>query len=120
MDCQEDNNANGDQHQRMLRLFADGRIEPIDEFLHPSCRLEWRGGFKYTTQTLAIGTKGLDMVRYFFVMPAMLLVPAAVFEKNAVELLDVVFGNRYGLETLENHVHRIGVAGHFLLVAACE
>jgi hypothetical protein len=48
----------------------------------------------------------------------MLLIFAAVFEKHAVELLDVVFRDRYGLETLENHVHGIGVAGDFLLLPA--
>ena len=36
--------------------------------------------------------------------------PCCRFEKNAVELFDVVFHDRYGLETLENHVHCIGVA----------
>ena len=50
----------------------------------------------------------------------MLLIFAAVFEKNTVELLDMVFGDRDGLETLGDHVHRIGVACDFLLVAACE
>src|SRR5215472_8394785 len=119
MDGQEHHNENPNQYQRMLRFFADRLIEPIDEFLHPAGRLERRCRFKHNTQTLAIWTKGLDMVRHFFVVSAMLLILAAVFEKNAVELLDVV-GDGYGLETLENHVHRIGVASDFLLVPARE
>src|SRR5215469_1814242 len=104
----------------MVRFLGDRLIEPIDEFLHPTWRFEWRGGIKYNAQTFAIGTKSLDMVRHFLVVPAMLLILAAVFEKNSMQLLDVVFCDRYGLETLENHIHCIGIAGHFLLVAACE
>jgi len=50
----------------------------------------------------------------------MLLIFAAVFEKNTVELLDMVFRDLYELETLEDHIHRIGVASYFLLVSACE
>lgn len=60
------------------------------------------------------------MVRHFLVMSPMLLILAAVFEKNAVKLLDMVFSDRYGLETLEDHVHGVGVAGYFLLIAAGE
>src|SRR5215470_575598 len=120
MDCQEHYNENPNQYQWMLRFFADGCIEPVDEFLHPAGGFERRSRFEHNTQTLAVGTEGLDVVRHFFVMPAMLLILAAVFEKNAVKLFDMVFGDRYGLKTLENHVHRIGVACDFLLVAACE
>ena len=118
MDSQEYDNEDPNQYQRMLRFFADRLIEPIEEFFHPPRRFEWRGRFKHNAHTLAVGTKGLDMVRHFLVVTAMLLFHAAVFEKNAVKLLDMVFRDRYGLETLENHVHRIGVAGDFLLVAA--
>jgi len=57
MDCQEHHNENPNQYQRMLRFFADGRIEPIDEFLHPAWRLEWRRRFEYNAQTLASGPK---------------------------------------------------------------
>jgi hypothetical protein len=120
MDRQEHHDENPNQYQWMLRFFANRVVEPIDEFLHPSGRFERCGRFKHNTQTLAIATKGLDVVRHFFVMPAMLLVLAAVFEKNTLKLLDVVFVDRYGVKTLENHVHRIGIAGDFLLVAACE
>jgi hypothetical protein len=120
MDSQEHHNEDPNQHQRMVGFFTDRLVEPIDEFLHPLRRFEWRGGFKHNPQTLTIRAKGLDMVRYFLVVPAMLLILAAVFEKNTVKLLDVVFGDRFGLETLENHVHRIGVASHFLLVPARE
>jgi hypothetical protein len=49
-----------------------------------------------------------EVVVVLLVLTTMLLILAAVFEKNAVKLFDVVFGDRYGLETLENHVHRIG------------
>jgi len=43
----------------------------------------------------------------------MLLVLAVVFEKDTVKLLDGIFCDRYGLETLEDHAHRIGISGHF-------
>ena len=120
MDGEEYHNKTPNQYQPMLRFFADRLIEPIDEFLHPPWCFEWRGRFKHNAQTLAIWTKGLDMVRNFLVVTSMLLILAAVFEKNSLELLDVVFRDRDGLETLENHIHRIGVAGDFLLVAAGE
>src|SRR5262250_1324661 len=104
MDRQEHHNENPNQYQRMLRFSADRLIEPIDKFLHPAGRFEWCGGFKHDTQTLTVGTKGLDVVRHFLVVPAMFLILVAVFEKNTVKLLDVVFRDRHGLETLENHL----------------
>src|SRR5215469_14314141 len=120
MDGQEHHNENPNQYQGMLRFFANRLIEPINEFLHPAWRLEWRRRFEHDAQTFAIRAKGFYMVRHFLVVTAMFLILAAVFEKNAVELLDVVFGDRYGFETLENHVHRVGVACDLLLIAASK
>ena len=78
------------------------------------------GRSKHNAQTLAIRTKGLDMVRHFLVVPTMLLIFAAVFEKNAMESLDVILGDRDGLKTLEDQVHRFGVVGDFLFVGTRE
>src|ERR1700756_1440242 len=102
MDGQEHHNENPNQYQRMLGFFTDRLIEPVDEFLHPAWRLEWCRRFENNAPTLAIRTKCLDMAWHFLVVPAMFLILTAVFEKNAVKLLDVVFGDRYGLEALEN------------------
>jgi hypothetical protein len=88
MDGQKHHNENPNQYQRMVRFFADRLIEPIEEFLHPAWRFEWRRGPKSNAQTLAVGTKGLDMVRQFLVVPAMLLILAAVFENTAVKLAE--------------------------------
>src|SRR5215469_4013144 len=120
MDGQEHHNENRNQYQRMLRFFADRLIEPVDEFLHPAGSFEWRGSLKHDAQTLAIGTKGFAMIRNLLVVTTMLLILAAVFEKNAVTLFDMVIRDCYRLEALKNHVHRIGVACDFLLIAACK
>ena len=60
------------------------------------------------------------MIRHFLVFATMILILGAVFEENAVELLDVVFGRSDGLVPLENHLHCVGVTGDFLLITAGE
>ena len=44
----------------------------------------------------------------------------AVGEQHAVQLPDVVLGGGDGLIAVEDHVHRVGIARHFLLVTAGE
>jgi hypothetical protein len=50
------------------------------------------------------------MMRVFF----------AVFKQIAMQLLDVVFGERDLSPGLEEQFHRFGVTGNFLLVSRCE
>jgi len=95
--------------------------QSTSSFLPPSGRFKRRGGFKYhTPRLLPSGPKSLDVVRYLLVVAAMILILAAVFEEDAVQLLEVVFRRRNGFEALESHFHRIGVTCHFLVIAACE
>src|ERR1700681_2803115 len=79
------------------------------EFLHSSWRLKSRSRLKHNAQHLAIGTTAFHVGWHFLVMAPMVPILAAVFEKNAVELLDVVFRERDGLETLKDHAHLIGI-----------
>jgi hypothetical protein len=58
------------------------------------------------------------MVRHRLVFAAMILVPGAVLEEHAMQLLDVIFSGSDGLVSLENHVDRVGIARHFLFVTA--
>lgn len=53
-------------------------------------------------------------------MPPVVLVLFAVFQGGRLELLDVIFRGSNGLETPEDHVHRIGIARHFLFITAGE
>ena len=64
--------------------------------------------------------KGADMVRGCLVTATVALVFCAVGEQVAVQLPDMVFGERDVLPVLENGFHRVGVTGHFLLVARTE
>ena len=115
---QEYDNEDPNQYQGVVAFLLHRPIEPIGEVLHPSRRFKRRGSLKDHTQALAIGSKGLDVVRHLFVMAAMILVLGTVLEQHTVQLLDVIFGRGDGLVTLENHVHCVGITCHFLLVAA--
>src|SRR5580698_5946352 len=101
----------------MLAFLLYGLIEPLDEILHPSCRFKRCGGLKHHTQTLAVRSECLDMVRHFLVVPAMLFILGAVFQEHAVQLLDVIFSQRDSVMTIEDHFHRVCVTRYFLLVA---
>src|SRR5579863_1686542 len=102
----------------MLSFLLDGPVEPVHEFLHPAGRFKRRGGLKDHADAFAVGSEGLDMVGHLFVLAAMVLVLGAVLKEYAVQLLDVVFRGGDGLVAVEDHVHRVGIARHFLLVAA--
>ena len=115
---EEYDNKNPNQYQGMVRFFADGLIEPLDQFFHPSGRFKWRGGLKYHAQALAVRSEGLDVVGYLLILSAMVLILGTVFEQHAVQLLNVVFSGGDDFVALENHVHCIGIARNFLLVAA--
>jgi hypothetical protein len=93
-------------------------IEPIDDFFHPAGRFKGRGGLKYHALALAVRSEGLDVVGYLLVLSAMVLILGTVFEQHAVQLLDVIFSGGDDYIALENHVHCIGIACNFLLVAA--
>ena len=67
-----------------------------------------------------VWSKGLDIVGNPLVIPAMILILCAVFQQHAMQLLDVVLGNRNGLKAAEDHVHRVGIARNFLFIAAPE
>src|SRR5713101_4630907 len=120
MDSEECHDKNAYQYQRMVSFFANRPIEPTNQFLHPTGRFKRRGGFKYHTQALAIRTKSLYVVRHPLVVAAVVLVLAAVFEEDAVELLYVIFHRCTRLEALKDHVPRIGIARNFLFVTAGE
>lgn len=60
------------------------------------------------------------LVCYRLLFAAMILIFGAVLEQYAVQLLDVIFGRSCAIKALENHVHRVGTARHFLLVTAGE
>jgi hypothetical protein len=120
MNCQKYDDKNPNQYQRMLRFFLDGLIEPLDQFRYPAWCFKGCRRLEDYAYNLAVWFFGLDMVRYFLVVAAVLLIFGAVLEQHSVELLDVVFRGRNGREALKNHVHRIGIARHFLLVTTCK
>jgi hypothetical protein len=91
----------------------------LPSFLHPGVS-KGVAASNTTPRLLPSGPKSLDVVRYLLVVAAMILILAAVFEEDAVQLLEVVFRRRNGFEALESHFHRIGVTCHFLVIAACE
>ena len=58
-----------------------------------------------------------NVVRLGLVIAAMMRVFFAVLEQIAMQLLDVVFGERDLSPRLEEQLHRFGVTGDFLLVS---
>ena len=58
-----------------------------------------------------------NVVRYLLVLSTMTLVPRRVFQQDAMQLLDVIFGKRDVGPALEDQFHAHGVARDLLLVA---
>ena len=98
--------------------LLDRLIEPLDYFLHPSGRFKRCCGLKYHAQAFAVWSEGLDMVSHLLILATMILILGAVLEEHAVQLLDVIFDGRDSFIAIEDHIHHVGIASHFLLVAA--
>ena len=50
----------------------------------------------------------------------MILILRAVLEQHTVQLLNVIFSRGDGLVTIDDHVHSVGIARHFLLIPASK
>jgi len=72
------------------------------------------------TETFAVRPNGLDVIRQGLVLATMTLVFIRVFQKVAVELLDMIFRQVDDIPTRKNHLHDLGVTGNFLFVPRCE
>ena len=104
----------------MQGFLFDGPVEPIHQFPHPSRSFKRRRGLEHHSKAFAVWPKSLHIIGDLLVLPTMILILSAVFQENTVQLLDVVLGRRDRFKAAEDHVHRIGIASHFLLVAAGE
>src|ERR1700677_5011566 len=120
MDREDHHNEDSNQDQRVMTLLFHCTVKPIDKVLHPSWRFKRRRRLKDNAQTLTVRFERLDVVRDRLVLSTMVLILGAVFEEDAVELLHVILGRSNSFISLENHVHRVGIARDFLLVAACK
>src|SRR5665213_166070 len=118
MDREKHHNEDSNQDQGVMTLLFHGTVQPIDKVLHPSRRFKRGRRLEDNAQTLAVRSDRLDMVRDGLVLATMVLILGAIFEENTVELLDVILGRSNRILPFENHIHRIGVARDFLLVAA--
>src|ERR1700733_5296635 len=118
MNGEEHHNEDPNQDQRVMALLFHGTVEPINKVLHPSRRFKRGRRLEDNSQTLTVRADGLDMVRDGLILATMVLILGAIFEENTVELLDVILGRSNRIVPFENHIHRIGVARDFLLVAA--
>ena len=60
------------------------------------------------------------MIIDFFVLAPVILVFRAVFQQHTMQLLYMIFGRRDRFVAIKNHIHGIGIARHFLLVAGSK
>src|SRR5579872_2845410 len=101
-------------------MGGDASLKPGDELGHETRRIEWRCRFEHDADLLAALVEGDDVVGAGFVAATMPLILLAMDEQVAVQLLDVVFGDRDVFPRPEYKVHRFGVAGDLLLFAGSE
>src|ERR1700733_10273254 len=120
MDSEEHHNEDPNEDQRVMALLFHGAVEPVDKVLRPSRCFKRSRRLEDNAQTLAVRSERLDVVRDGLILATMVLILGAIFEEDAVELLDVILGRSDSLVSLENHVHRVSIARDFLLVAACK
>src|SRR5580698_144438 len=118
MDSEEHHNEDPNEDQRVMALLFHGAVEPVDKVLHPSRCFKRSRRLEDNAQTLAVRSERLDVVRDGLILATMVLILGAISEENTVELLDVILGRSNRIVPFENHIHRIGVARDFLLVAA--
>jgi hypothetical protein len=97
-----------------------GLDEPVDQFGHQARRIERRRGLEDDADLPAGLVEGGDAVGGSLVLAAMAGILLAVDEKIAVQLPDVVLGDGDVFPRPEDQLHRLGVAGHCLLVAGGE
>ena len=67
-----------------------------------------------------MGVERLDVVRQFFVVPAVMFVSVRMLQEDAVKLLDVVFIERDFLPRIEHQFRGLRISGDFLFVASSE
>ena len=102
------------------RFSSIASANQVDELGHQPGRIERRRGLEDDADLLAVLVEGDDVVGAGLVAAAVPLVLLAVDEQVAVQLLDVVFGDRDVFPRPEHKLHRLGIAGDLLLVAGGE
>lgn len=120
VDLEEDNREESGDEEGMEGLGFEGLGGEGDELSHEAGGGEGGGGLEGDADFAAVLIEGGDAIGGGLVLVAMVGVFLAVGEEVAVELLDVVFGEREVGPGLEDQLHPFGVTGDLLLIARFE
>lgn len=101
----------------MEPLFSPLLIQPGDQFVHSTGRIERRCRFENDAEAITLFIKRFHVVGESFVCAAMPLVLYRMRKKVAVELTDMILGERNSFVSTEDDLHHLRIAGNFLLVA---
>ena len=103
-DCEDRRDQKSMQLSRCVCFCGPG-----NEFRHPSRRVKRRRCFEHNPDLFSGLVKRGNVVRLGLVIATMMRVSFAVLEQIAMQLLDVVFGERDLFPRLEEQLHRFGV-----------
>src|SRR5690606_16703450 len=117
MDFEENDNEDRDDQKWMEPLFSLLLLQPSDQFFHSTRRIKRRCCFENDAEALALFVKRLHVVGKSFVGAAMPLVLRRMRKKVAVELTDMILGERNSFVSTEDGLHHLRIAGNLLLVA---
>ncbi len=92
-------------------------LEPRDQFGHPSRRFERACGFEDDANLIAALIERGDVVGSGLVAAAVPVVLLAVAQQIAMQLKDVVLGDRDVVMGFEHALHDLGIARDLLLIA---
>ena len=96
------------------------RREPADQLRHQARRIEGRCRLEHDADLPRLLVEGHDAVGGGLVVAAMPGVLLAVDQQVAVQLPDVILGERMSCHEREHQLHDLGVAGDLLLVAVAK
>lgn len=117
MDFEENDNEDRNDQKWMEPLFSPLLIQPGDQLFHSTRRIERRCRFENDAEALALPVKRFHVVGEGFVGAAMPLVLCRMRKKVAVELTDMILGERNSFLSTEDGFHHLRIAGNLLLVA---
>ena len=120
MDFQESDGEYSDDQQGVNPSKFTGFLQPCDQLCHAPRRVKRRSRFEHNSYHFTGFIECTNIIGQRLVLAAMPFVLLTVAEKVAVKLFQMVFGDWYIGEVMEDGFHDFGIASHFLLIAAVK